>query len=418
MATYDSKSQDEQIALFRYGIIAPVFHQTASSQTQYFKEMAKIVFDVPCYGRKRYRWKTFKHWLRCYRLSGFDGLKPKTRKDALTSRKIDGFLSQIISQNLKEHPGLSVSSLFRLLVEKDYISPGSICEATLRKFITDNHLIQERSTPTPRKKFEKPHINDLWTADFMHGPYFIIDGKKHKTFLCAIIDDHSRLIVGANWTLKEDTPALELIFKQALLTYGLPKLFYCDNGSAFSSGHLQLVCARLGIALVHSKPYDSPSRGKIERFFRTIRQDFLPMCPLQERYSLEGLNRICSNWLNQYHRRLHHGIGGAPLDRFLNDMNNTSIRRIQSHELDQHFYQTLHRLVKNDATISVNGILFEAPSKYIGSTVQLRHPVGQGELLYIYENDHPVAKLNRLDPVANSLLPFKGIKFSKEDDHD
>ena len=358
MATYDSKSQDEQIALFRYGIIAPVLHQTTSSQTRYFKDMAKTVFDVPSYGHKRYSWKTFKHWLRLYRLSGFDGLKPQTRKDASTSRKIDGFLSQIISQSLEAYPGLSISGLFRLLVDQDYISPGSICEATLRKFITDNRLIQEKSAPEVRKKFEKPHINDLWIADFMHGPHFIIDGKKRKTFLVAIIDDHSRLIVGASWTLKENTSALELVFRKALLTYGLPKLFYCDNGSVFSSQHLQLVCARLGIALVHSKPYDSPSRGKIERFFRTIRQDFLPLCPRQEKYSLEGLNQIFAGWLDQYHRRFHHGIQQAPLDKFLNDLKSISIRRIDPGELDQHFYQTVHRLVKNDATISVGGILF------------------------------------------------------------
>ncbi|MDI6794692.1 MAG: DDE-type integrase/transposase/recombinase [bacterium] len=240
-------------------------------------------------------------------------------------------------------------------------------------------------------------MNDLWTVDFLHGPQLIIDGKKHKTFLCAIIDDHSRLIVGASWSLKENTSALELIFKQALLTYGLPKLFYCDNGSVFSSQHLQLVCARLGIALVHSKPYDSPSRGKIERFFRTIRQNFLPLCPLEEKYSLAELNQRFAAWLDQYHRRFHHGIQQAPLDKFLLDMKSISIRRTEPNELDRHFCQTLSRLVKNDATVSVNSILFEAPAKYIGSILLPRN------ICVVRENSGVIHKCLKLESALKCL---------------
>ena len=120
----------------------------------------------------------------------------------------------------------------------------------------------------------------------MHASGYTIDGKKRRLLLCAIIDDHSRMIVGSNWALSESTETLEVALKQAALTYGLPKIFYCDNGSVFVSGHLQLVCARLGTALLHSKPYDSPSRGKIERFFRTVRLNFLPLLPTNVSYSI------------------------------------------------------------------------------------------------------------------------------------
>ncbi|MEW6608462.1 MAG: DDE-type integrase/transposase/recombinase [bacterium] len=402
MAIKNSKSLNEQIALFRYGLISPVIHQTASNQTKYFKDLAQKSFTPPSSTQKHFSWKTFKHWLRLYRLFRFDGLKPKTRNDASKSRKITDSLSQTISQLLESYLAISVSALFRLMLDQNYISPGRICESTLRKFIIDNQLINQTPTPTPRKKFEKPHINDLWIADFLHGPHLLIDGKKQKIFLVAIIDDHSRLIVGANWSLKENTTTLEIVFKQALLTYGLPKLFYCDNGQVFSSQHL-----------IHSKPYDSPSRGKIERFFRTVRQNFLPLCCLENKYSLSGFNQLFITWLDQYHRRFHHGIEMPPLDKFLNDSKSYPVRRINPQDIDHIFYQTIHRLVKNDATVSINGILFETPAKYIGSMVEVRYPSDQPFDLYIYENDQPQVKLHRLNQIENSNLPFGSIKFSQ-----
>jgi putative transposase len=95
----------------------------------------------------------------------------------------------------------------------------------------------------------------------LHGPYIPNGRKKHKVFLIAAIDDHSRMIVGSRFFFRENSICLEMVFKEAIMHFGLPKAFYCDNGSMFSSSHLQLACARLGVALIHSRPYDSPSRG-------------------------------------------------------------------------------------------------------------------------------------------------------------
>jgi putative transposase len=409
----DQKSQAEQIALFRYGIIAPVLHDSSMGQTRYFKEMAQKVFDVPVYGRKKFNWKTFKSWLWTYRSQGFDGLKPKIRADKGESRIIDDYLAQIISQKFDEFPSLRVSALYRMLIDEGLIHAGSPCEATLRKYIDDQNLKPTVDPPKPRKKIEKPHINELWMSDFMHGQHCRIDDVKRKLFLCGIIDDHSRLLVSCRWTLHENTQALELALKDALLTYGLPKMLYCDNGAVYASMHLQLVCARLGIALVHSKPYDSPSRGKIERFWRTVRQGFLPLVQRDQNYSLQDFNQLFADWLDQqYHRRVHHGIGQTPLDRYLADLENTAVRRINQNEIDLHFYQTYRRKVNNDATVSVGAVLFEVPAKYIGAKVELRHPTGQPLDLWLYENDQPVVKIQKVDPALNSNSPIKGICFA------
>lgn len=407
------KDQAEKIALFRYGIIAPVLHDSANGQTRYFKQMAQKIFDVSGCGRKKYNWKTFKSWLRTYRISGFDGLKPKTRNDKGLSRIVDQHLENIIRQKFDQFPFLKTSTLYRMLIDEGVILSGSPCENTVRKFTRENNLKPKADVPQPRKKFEKPHINDLWLSDFMHGQRFIIDGKKRKLFLCGIIDDHSRLMVGSGWTLHENTEALELALKGALLTYGLPKIFYCDNGAVYASTHLQLVCARLGIALVHSKPYDSPSRGKIERFWRTVRDGFLPLLSIEQNYSLEKFNQLFADWLDkQYHRRIHRGIGQAPLDRYLNGLEQTTVQRLSQNDIERHFFQTYIRLVKNDATVSVKAALFETPAKYIGVKVELRHPTAQPFDLWIYENDQPVVKINLVDPAFNSNSPVSGIRFS------
>lgn len=408
----NQQHQVEKIALFRYGIIAPVLHDSTNGQTKYFKQMAQKIFDVPEYGRKKYNWKTFKSWLRSYRISGFDGLKPKTRHDKGRSRIIDQQLENIIRQKFDQIPSLKTSTLYGMLIDEGVILSGSPCENTVRKFIRENNLRPPADAVQPRKKFEKPHVNDLWLSDFMHGQRFIIDGKKRKLFLCGIIDDHSRLIVASRWMLHENTDALEVVLKNALLSYGLPKIFYCDNGAVYASTHLQLVCARLGIALVHSKPYDSPSRGKIERFWRTVREGFLPLLAREHDYSLERFNQLFADWLDkQYHRRIHHGIGQPPLDRYLNDLQQITVRRLDQNDIERHFFQSYLRLVKNDATVSVNAILFEVPPKYIGAKVELRHPTAQPLNLYIYENEQPVVKIKPVDPAFNSNYSGKGIRF-------
>jgi transposase InsO family protein len=413
------KDQNEKIALFKYGIIAPVIHDTAKRQTDYFKDIAQKIFDVPDIGRKTYSWRTFKTWLRDYRIHGFDGLKPKERTDKGASRKMDTALALVIKEKFETFPQINISALYRMLAAEGYINGGSPCQETLRRFINNHDLKPEIEPLTPRKKFEKPHVNELGLSDVMQGMPLLIYNKKRRPFLCGIIDDHSRLMVGFKWAFSENTQTLELVLKEAILTYALPKVLYCDNGAVFSSTHLQSVCARLNIALVHSKPYDSPARGKIERFWRTVRQGFLAILPQNENRSLEQFNQSFAHWIDaHYHRVIHHTTAQTPLDRYLDDLKMTQLKRVEQHQLDLIFYQTVIRKVKNDATISLNGQLFEVPQQYIGNKIELRHPTGQPLNLWIYEQDKPVCKIKKLDPVFNSQNTVSAIRFSKKEDTD
>lgn len=400
------KEKRQAVALFRYGVIAPVLHAAAGSQARYFGRMAQKELDVPGLGRRRYSPAAFKSWLRRYRQQGLDGLLPKRRSDAGRSRVISEELSAHMSELLASHPRMPVHRLRQQLVASGHITSRRISESTLRRHIARaglRPLVQP--TPQARKHFEKPHANDLWVMDFMHGPKVRVGRRLCKTYLAAALDDHSRFLTVARFYTRENSAVVVSALQEAFSRYGLPHILYCDNGSAFSSHQLSLACARLGVALVHSKPYDAPSRGKIERWFRTLRQSFLSLLD-PESLTLEDLNARLAHWLEQhYHRRRHSGIGETPLARYLRSLASIRRRTVARAELDRVFYRTLQRTVRNDSTVSIARQLWEVPPLYIGRRIEIRYPEGRPTQLFLFEDDQPVARLHRVDAAQNATSP-------------
>jgi len=410
-------TEEDKIAVFKYGLIAPVINDHTINQTRYFKKIASIAYDYPGKIEKvQFRYRTFKKWLHLYRKYGYEGLKPSPRGDKGKTRKIDNDIQDRIRGLCAEYDFKTISNLYRFLISENIIEPENFTEVTLRNFLKSNRITFDSQEKKPRKAFEVPHINILWTADFMHGPYVKMGGKKVKSYLCAIIDDYSRLITGALFHNVESTLSLQKTFKEAVLGYGVPQKFYCDNGKVFQSGYLHMICAKLGVALIHSKPYDSPSRGKIERFFRTVRDMFIPGIYHDSNLTLELLNEKFNHWLREeYTLNYHKGINDTPMDRYLADMPNVKIRVISILEAEHYFYHTVYRLVKNDGTISFNNELYEVPAKYIGKKVEIRFPLECPQDLKLFENEHQVALLKKLDKHFNSEMK---IRYSqKEEDN-
>jgi hypothetical protein len=252
-----------------------------------------------------------------------------------------------------------------------------------------------------RKRFETENINELWLSDFMHGPQVSMGNRTQKSILCAIIDDHSRMIVGYGFHAAETISVLTEVLKEALATHGIPKRLYVDNGSAFSSELLARSCAMAGISLIHSKPYDSPSRGKIERFFRTVRERFLPGS--KEVMNKDELNQAFALWLrDEYHHKVHSGISERPLDRYHASAGRVYIRRLSAAELDEMFLVRYERIVNNDATISFKGCLYEVPPAYIRQRIEIRHPVDDPQELYLYDNGVRVGRVKLLNQKENA----------------
>ncbi|MEW6377816.1 MAG: DDE-type integrase/transposase/recombinase [Thermodesulfobacteriota bacterium] len=391
----------EKIALKRYQLISPVLAEPARAQNEYFRKQAEIEHEFPRYGLRKVRVSTMKAWLRKYRKEGFDALKPKTRSDGGRPKRLDEGLLKAIEIKCKAHPSLSGQKLYEMLRDQDLLGQPPVHYNTLLRVVKEQGWLPLRNRTDVRKAYEVDNVNDLWIADFMHGPQVRTANRSAKAILCAILDDHSRMVVGHTFSTSETISALTVVLKDAFLAYGIPKRLYCDNSSTFSSDLLTRSCAQAGISLIHSKPYDSPSRGKVERLFRTIRERFLSV--LQEGMTLEELNEAFSLWLkDDYHHKLHTGIEERPIDRYNASVGRVLIRRLSREELDEIFLIRHERVVNHDATISFKGSLYEVPAAYVRQRIEIRHPVDAPEELYLYDNGVRVGKIRLLDKQENA----------------
>jgi putative transposase len=403
-------------AVFRYGLIGEATRPLADEVVaQTLARIAARQHQLPDGSLRRFSAATLRTWLKDYMHGGLDALMPKVRTDKGSFRSIDEDTAEIIARYRVQHRALSVK-LFHQILHDDGVLPGGVkvCEATLRRFLKARGLDKALRGPgKARAKYEMPHPNDLWVADCMHGPKIKTDQGKRKAILCAIIDDHSRVIVGGRFSFHEETADILHTLRDAIATYGVPARYYCDNGPAFSAHHLTEACGRIGCALLHSEPFDSPSRGKIERFFRTVRMRCLPRLTEDDLASLEALNEHFEHWLREdYHLRRHGGIDMKPLDRFLAGAEQTLIRRMGPEEIDHAFMGRITRFVRNDSTVKVDGIFYEVPPEFVGARVDLRFPIGRPEELILYRDDRPVTPIRPVDVVDNARFHARGVNLS------
>lgn len=391
----------ERIALARFQIISPVLAEPKRAQNEYFRKQAEGVHDFPRYGKKKVSVSTLKAWLRAYRKGGFEALKPKGRSDCGRPRRLDAEMVQAIEIKCKAYPYWTGYRLYEDLKGQGFLGDPPVHYNTLLRLIKGKGWLSTDKRSDVRKAFEVDNINELWVCDFMHGPRVKTGGRLAKAILCAIIDDHSRMVVGYAFSASETISALTVVLKEAFLAYGICKRLYVDNGPSFSSDLLARSCAMAGISLIHSRPYDSPSRGKVERLFRTVRDRFLS--GVKEGISLDELNGAFRLWLQEdYHHKLHGGIGERPVDRYKASSGRVSIRRLSKNELDEIFLVRYERVVNNDATISFKGDLYEVPAAYIRQRIEIRHPVDDPREIYLYDKDIRVGRIRLVDKKENA----------------
>jgi transposase InsO family protein len=391
----------ERIALKRYQIISPVLAEPARAQNEYFRKQAEREHEFPRYGLRQLSVSTMKGWLRKYRRHGFEALKPKSRSDGGRPKRLNPETLKVIEIKCKASPYYSVQKLYEQLRDQGLLGDPPVHYNTLLRVVKSQGWLPPKARTDQRKAYEVENVNDLWLCDFMHGPKVKTANRSHKAILCAVLDDHSRMVVGHAFSASETIGSLTLVLKEAFLGYGIPRRLYVDNGPSFSSELLTRSCALAGISLIHSKPYDSPSRGKVERLFRTVRERFL--CGIQEGISLQELNEAFWLWLQEdYHHKLHGGIGERPIDRYNASIARVSIRRLSKAELDEIFLIRHERVVNNDATISFKGAVYEVPAAYIRQRIEIRHPVDDPQELYLYDNDVRVTRIKLVDKKENA----------------
>jgi len=371
------KEMQERIALFRFGLISSlVSHKGLSrgEQEQRIRQITSRTWQIPGSPRSSIARATLLRWLAVYQQSGcqVESLKPHPRADRGCSRVMDGETEGALVALRREMPAVSLPVLVKMARSRRIIpADRTPSKDSLYRLFKRHGLDKELRLPTDRRRFETELVNDLWQSDCMHGPRVIHEGKLRKSFLFAIIDDHSRLIPHAQFYLAENLESFRDCLLQALEKRGLPRRLYADNGSSFRSNRLKYACARLGVALLHSAPYTPEGRGKIERFFRTVRTQLIPL--LAENLSLEKLNEQLHAWIDgDYHQRIHSTTGQTPLERYLAHL---SLLRSAPKDVHDYFRVVARRKVDKDRTVTLNGKLFEAPVGLIGKYVMLLyHP--------------------------------------------
>ena len=250
------------------------------------------------------------------------------------------------------------------------------------------------------------------SGDTSHGPIITIEGKKVQTYLIQLIDDASRLIVGYKFFFRDNAVNFQLVLKQAIKTYGIPKRIFVDNGTPYKNQQLTLICASLGIALIHAKAYSPESKAKIERSFRTVKDNFINCTNWKKYNSLDELNNEYTDFIiKEYNSKFHSGINDIPRNRFQKDYDKIKFAT-SSEEIDNMFLHVDEKNVSLDSTIRLGGKDFEVPQKYIKQHILIKYNPEDLSFVYVYdEKKKTLEKAYPVDKIANSKVKRKEISY-------
>jgi len=371
-------------------------------------------YAIPGTRRRHLGEKTIQAWDYAWRRQGIDGLTPQPRQDRGQSKLAPAIQEAILAAK-RDNPRRSIRQIRLLLEIAGSVPQGTLSRASIHRLLPPHgvsRVIGSASVAEEKRSFVAATANTIWYGDVMHGPRVPIRGRLAKAYLVTLFDDASRLAAHSAFCPGETALNIEGVLKQALLKRGIPRKLGVDNGAAYCYVYraqtLQGVCTRLGIHLIHCRPYAPEGKGKLERWHHTCRDQFLS--ELDERFitSLDDLNARLWAWLEQvYHRTPHAGLEGVtPLARYQKDLPQIRTLGTLAPQLDALFLHRVSRLVRKDGTVSFEGKrfeeTFEVPFELSGKTVRLVVDPHAGRVVGV-ENEEGVAigQATPLDALAN-----------------
>lgn len=319
--------------------------------------------------------RTLRRYVASFKKQGFDGLLPGDRKDKGSCKAIPEEALRMAAQLRQEVPERSAERIQELLSSEGYRVARSTLERHLRQQGLSGRQIKTEQKQVASRRFNRVGRNTLWQADLKHGPYLPDPqeaGHKIRTCLIAIIDDATRLVVHAEFYDNQRLPVLEDAFRKAVIRCGLPENLYVDNGKIFISQWLRLACAKLSIRHLNTKAYSAESKGKIERFNRSV-DEFIREAQLEKPQTLEKLNELFRAWLSEgYNHRIHSALNGkSPAQAFTQD---TKALRFSSPEaLREAFLWEKTPKVDKTGCISLNGLCYEVGIEYLRKNILVRY---------------------------------------------
>jgi putative transposase len=414
----------QEVGLFRYGVIRDALDPGLSKAER--GRLVRAICDREHLGPDgrivRIARTTIDRWIRAYRQGGFQALIPRPR---VVAPRTPAESLELAFSLKRERPERTAAQVREIMLAAGGSAPGL---RTLQTHLARAGLNVRADGRSPGKvygRFEASVRNELWTGDGLHGPT-LSGAAARRAVLLAFIDDHSRTLVGWQWGTGEDVFRLEAALRAGLMTRGVPKAILVDRGSAFVSSQLLRACAVLGVKLIHASPRAATTKGKIERFFRTVRDQFL--VEIDDGVELGELNRLFSAWLEVvYHRRTHSETGQTPLERF--DAAGAPPLPTPA-LLREAFLWSQERTVTKTATVSLHGNQYEVDAALVGREVELvfdpfdltrievryqHRPFGLAVPLVIGRHTHPQAKRELPPPPASTGIDYLKLLAEQRD---
>ena len=397
-------------------VLAAIEMAEGKTITERIRRVSELTFEDEEGQRHRFTFRTIETWRLRYKKHGFTAVCPKERSDKGKTRKISPErLLEAIEQARPFFRGgdFNLAELYRTCIEKGLLRREQIAPNTFRRLVKQLELLKADKDVTNKRRlaFAKAHANEAWQSDTLFGPRVNTSGGRFvQSKLIAFVDDASRICCHGEFFSEENSPAFKSAFKKALYKRGLPQMLYVDNGSIYSSAELTAICARLGIRLCHTPVRDGAAKGKVERFFRTVRKQFL--IRQLDLSSIERLNEQFIIWAeDEYNHRHHSTLGMKPVERYALDR-----ERVQYLPPNQHseelFMAEQTRGVIKDNTFSYRRIRYEAPADLRGKTIHIRFDQGPStakagppKQIPVYYKGRRIGLAKALDRTANDRKP-------------
>lgn len=399
----------EAIALFRAEIVGSLVHRELAhgDLRSAFREASQQRFRAPgAHGPRTYSAVTLERWYYAFKTRGLDALRPKLRSDRGRGRELPDELRKLLLAIRTELPHISVPTILATLVADGRLAKGAVSASTVRRLFAEQGL--DRSSPRHgdgrdkiRLRWQAERPGALWHTDVCHARDILVGGRPTSVRIHALLDDASRYVVAIEARTAEREADLLALFVRALRKHGAPEALYLDNGATYRGEALSLACARLGIALIHAKPYDAPARGKMERFWRTLREQCLDLTGSLT--SLHDLNARLYAWLDErYHVTSHGALTGKTPAEVHDEAEHPERDRFDEAVLRDALTVHARRRVRRDSTLSLDGEDWETDLGFLaGRVVTVAHClVTPDDPPYLLHEDKPFP-LRRVDPIAN-----------------
>lgn len=369
----NAKFRKEQLLLeaaWRYQIVAPLLSSKVDSEFKSRHRQRSVTEKQlhPFRGEISVSARSLRRWCQAYRKEQLDGLWLQPRVDAGLSREIPAEAIEHAKLLFKENPRRSVPTLIRLLaIEKP--EWATIKRTTLGRHLRAAGLRRGSQDTKSYLKFQATEGNRLWQGDVLHGPKVSVDGKIVTAKVVSWLDDYSRFVVHLEAFDNERLPVLEHTLTRAIAKHGKPHSLLVDNGKIYASNTFTLACSQLGIHKIHSAPYHPESKGKQERFFRTLRDQLLNEVEMVEPLSLQRLNGLLESWLTGYHARVHSQTETTPQERY----RDTESFAVPRELLEEAFLQWARRKVTTQGVVEFSGQDYYVDPSFAGQQILVRY---------------------------------------------